>query len=361
MAKILFLGPISPGQTSRMRMRALERLGHSVRGIDTSQKWQHVPWFWRQVQRALVVGSTVTEINHSVIHAAREFRPHLVWAEKQEFLRAETLNELRRLDARLVHFTPDPYFSVAWKRTRVMDEALKEFDALIFCKSYEQHEYEALGKVLIYMALGYCDEIHRPLPSNDRRWCCAVGFIGGWEPRRERLLHALAANGADLKIWGSYWDFLHDGKWSLRKHIILRQLRGKGRLRFHRDSLLANAYQGGEIYSDDYASALTGAKIGLGFLREAWPDQHTTRTFEIPACGSFLLADRTEEHQQFFEEGRQAEYFSSDEELLDKVRFYSANDRSRLQIAMAGRQRCVHGGYSYINRLRDAMKIVSQA
>ena len=63
-------------------------------------------------------------------------------------------------------------------------------------------QYEALGKPVVYMPLGYCDEVHRPLASDDRRWSCAVGFLGGWEPRREHLLHAVAATGIDLKIWG---------------------------------------------------------------------------------------------------------------------------------------------------------------
>jgi spore maturation protein CgeB len=169
------------------------------------------------------------------------------------------------------------------------------------------------------------------------------------------LLHAVAAGGTDVKIWGGYWDFLRDGKWTLRQHIILRQLAGTDSFRVHRDEHLARSHQGGEVYGDDYARALSGAKIGLGFLRKSWPDQHTTRTFEIPACGSMLLADRTEEHQNLFAEGSEAEFFASEEELLDKIKFYSGNEPARKTIAGAGYQRCVNGAYSYVHRLRSAL------
>jgi spore maturation protein CgeB len=361
MAKILFLGQIGSGQTSLMRMRAFERLGHTVRGVHTTAPWTRVSWLKRQVQRRLQRGSVVDEINHSVLDRAREFRPNLVWAEKQEFIRAETIEELRKLDARSVHFTPDPYFSLDWKRTRLMDAAMGAFDALVYCKSYEREQFEVFGKPLVYMPLGYCDEVHRPLPSDDARWRCAVGFLGGWEPRRERLLHAVAAAGVDVKIWGGYWDFLRDGKWTLRQHIILRQLAGGDSFRFHSDELLARAHQGGEVYEDDYARAVTGSQIGLGFLRKVCPDQHTTRSFEIPACGSLLLADRTEEHQEFFEEGKEAEFFASCEELLDKVQFYCSNESARKRVAEWGYKRCVEGGYSYVHRLRIALEALERA
>ena len=282
--------------------------------------------------------------------------PAIVWADKQEYLHAETLRELRRLGAKAVHFTPDPYFSLDWKRTRLMDEAMGAFDALVYCKSYEHAQYEALGKPIVYMPLGYCDEVHRPLPSQDSRWKCTVGFLGGWEPRREQLLHEVTAAGIDLKIWGGYWEFLRDGKWTPRRQIVLRQLAGKEKFRFHRDESLARAHQGGEVYADDYARALTGSSIGLGFLRKVCPDQHTTRTFEIPACGSMLLADRTEEHQAFFEEGKEAEFFASCEELLDKVKFYRSNEPARKRVADGGYKRCKESGYAYVCRLRGALQ-----
>jgi len=361
--KILFLGEIGVGQTSRMRMRALVRLGHDVSGVNTNAVWQQASWLQRQVQRRLQRGAIPDAINRAVLAQARQFRPDLVWAEKQEYLKRDTLEELRRLGARLVHFTPDPYFSVQWKRTRLMDQAIDAFDVLVYCKSYEQQNYEALAKPLVYMPLGYCDEMHRPLPSDDSRWCCAVGFVGGWDPRRERLLHAAAKTKVDLKIWGIYWDFLRDGRWTPRRHLVLRQLAGgaKNRFRIHRDELLGQAWQGNEIYADNYARALTGAKIGLGFLRVVWPDQHTTRTFEIPACGSMLLADRTDEHREFFQEGSEADFFSSDDEFLDKVAFYCNNESTRTRLAGAGYRRCIDGRYAYVHRLKAALDRIAEA
>ena len=357
--KILYLGDISPGQTAGMRLRALERLGHEVRGVNTVDPWRKAPWLKRQIQRRVSRGSIVDGINHSVIDASRQFRPDLVWADKQEFLRAETIEGIRRLGARGLHFTPDPYFYLHWKQTRLMNEALQAFDAFVYCKVYEVANYQGLGKPIYYMPLGYCDETHRPLVSNDPQWNCSVGFLGGWEPRREMLLSAVAASGVNLKLRGGYWEFLSDGKWTPRRHVILNQLAGDDRFRFHRNPGVAAAYLGGEVYGDDYARALTGAGIGLGFLRKVCPDQHTTRTFEIPACGSMLLSDRTQECQEFFTEGKEAEYFDTTEELVDKVRFYSTHEDARLRIAVAGRQRCIDGRYSYLERMRDAMAWVA--
>lgn len=357
--KILFAGHIAPGQTSFMRMRALIRLGHTVHGVNTVTPWARASWLSRQVQRRLQRGSLTDEVNSSVLQAAHAVRPDLVWTEKQEFLRADTVHALRALGARVVHFTPDPYFSLDWKRTRIMDDALGAFDVLVYCKSYERPQYEHVGAPLVYMPLGYCDEVHRPLPDRDPRWTCAAGFLGGWEPRREHLLHAIAAAGVDLKVFGGYWDFLRHGRWSLRSAVILRQLAAGEPFEFHRDPLLARAHQGGEVYGDDYARALTGAAIGLGFLRRCAPDQHTTRTFEIPACGSMLLGDRTDEHQALFEEGIEAEYFGDVTELIDKARFYTTHGSARDKVAASGRQRCIDSRYAYIHRLKSALNEIA--
>jgi spore maturation protein CgeB len=71
-----------------------------------------------------------------------------------------------------------------------------------------------------------------------------------------------------------------------------------------------------------------------------------------------MLAERTDEHLALFEEGKEAEFFSSDEELRDKVRYYLTHSEERHLMAAAGRERAIKGGYSNHERLRSVLAIV---
>ena len=264
------------------------------------------------------------------------------------------------MGVRCLHFTPDPYFTLNWKRTSMMDACIPLWDYIICCKSYELNEYRQIGRRVVYMPLGFSEYIHRPcLPKDDilkKTFTSEVGFLGGWEPRREDILGAVADMGIDLKIWGYSWDHIVDGKWSPRRYLRLKVNAGPAKYRIRKNECLANCLQGGEVYGDEYAWAISCAKISIGFLRHVCPDQHTTRTFEIPACKSLLLADRTDEHKFFFEEGKEAEFFSSKEEMLEKVEFYLRNESARRAIVEMGYRRCHESGYTYTARLSKVVK-----
>ena len=359
--KILFVGSTSPGQTSEMRMRVLEKLGHDVASIDSATRWMQVTGTSRRLQQAVCAGPVISRFNDEVIQAARAFKPELMWAEKQEYLTADTLEGLKKIGARLLHFTPDPYFTLTWKQTRLTTQAMPLYDYLVTSKRYELSQYSSLPARIIYMPLGFSEEVHRPLSPLDstlsRNFASDVSFLGGWEPRRETMLdHVAEDNSLQLKVWGYGWDHLEDGKISPRRYLAMRRNAGGAPFSVKKNERLASTVQGNEVYAEEYAYALSGARISLGFLRKVCPDQHTTRTFEIPACASLLLADRTDEHQEFFEEGAEADFFGSSDEMLEKLRFYLRNEAARADVARRGFERCHRSGYSYTARVSEVMK-----
>jgi len=77
----------------------------------------------------------------------------------------------------------------------------------------------------------------------------------------------------------------------------------------------------------------------------------------VPACAGFTLATRTEEQNEFFEEGKEAEYFSTPEELKQKIDFYLKNDDLRKKIAEAGYKKLLSANYSYTDRAKRILEV----
>ena len=71
-----------------------------------------------------------------------------------------------------------------------------------------------------------------------------------------------------------------------------------------------------------------------------------------------MLAERTNEHMKLFEEGKEAEFFGSNEELLIKVNYYLSHEQERNRIAQAGRRRCISSGYSNHERLKAMLEVI---
>ena len=89
-------------------------------------------------------------------------------------------------------------------------------------------------------------------------------------------------------------------------------------------------------------------------------DTHSSRSVEIPACRRMMLAERTTDHQILFEEDKEAVFFNSIQEMVDKAKYYIKHESVREKIAQAGYERCMRSGYSNYERARQMLELVEK-
>lgn len=330
--RILFVGPLVKGGTSLQRCQTFRRQGHEVVAIDV------LPPPWSRVALTLPYRAfhrlggpyDLAGANRRLLAIDGGFAPAVVWVEKGLTLEAATLRALRKRwpEALIVNYSGDDMFNPR-NQSRQWRACLRLYDVHVTTKQHNVPELQAAGaRDVLHIDKAFDPFVHRPIevtPEIRARFGGDVGFIGWPEAERARSMLHLARNGVPVRIWGP-WE---------RLRLVHPNLRIEGR----------------PLWADDYACAISAFRINLCFLRKANRDRHTTRSVEIPACGGFMLAERTEEHLRLFEEDREAVYFSTDDELLGKTRYYLEHEEERARIAAAGLRRCWTGGYTYERRL----------
>ena len=185
----------------------------------------------------------------------------------------------------------------------------------------------------MYVRFGYKPEVHFPeAPATDEereRFACDVMFVGGCDAHRiayfESLIRAMPE--VRLHLYGNYWE-------------RARALR---------------PYARGFAVARDYRLAVGGAKIAVNLVRRANRDDHVMRTFEIPACGGFMLTERSSTHEELFSEDGEAAFFGSPDEFVAKVRKYLEHDEDRIRIAAAGHRKITQGRHTYADRLAEIL------
>jgi hypothetical protein len=185
-----------------------------------------------------------------------------------------------------------------------------------------------------YVRFGYKSSVHffdPPVVQNEwKRFGADVAFAGEADADRLPFFRSLVGAIPDLNL------ALYGGLWN-------------------RDRQLGRYFRG-RVQDRDFRMALGGAKIVVNLVRRENRDDHVMRTFEGPACGAFMLHQRTESHLEVFREGQEAAFFESSDELIDKVRYYLTHEHERERIRQAGHARTVSGGNSYRDRLEEIFR-----
>jgi hypothetical protein len=333
--RILYHG--SAYGNSGSRLRALQLLGHNVEQVQDP-----LPSTWRPI-RAIEVrlynGPATMKLNRIFLRQAMEFKPNLVWVEMGRSIYASTLRQIKnQFGSLLVNSYSDDFID---KHSRHYNRSIKLYDC-IFDSTGEVNypAYYKLGAKFVTKFLkGFDPETIFPVeltPEESQVYASDVTFIGHCEPSTIEVLAPVADVVEGIKIWGSGWN------------------------RYRLPKTLKRVVQYRRAMNEEFRKALCGAKIVIHYLSKWARDPYSSKSFEIPASGAFMLAERTQDHLALFEEDKEAVFFSSTEELLDKAKFYLSNDQMREKIAAAGRQRCLQSGYSNYNRMAEMMKLVAR-
>jgi|SRR5579884_778973 len=343
--RVLCIGETWLGSDARAAFMALRRLGHSIHILDEAH---YFPSHWRltpnRIARRVLKGMFVQELVHDAARLVNRFKPHCLFVFKGSTVHPRIVEHARNRGAAAVNYYPDVSFMV---HGPFIPKALPLYDRVFTTKSYGLKDMRMLLGVdrATFLEPGYDPELHRPVDLTQEEkhlYDCDAVFIGTWSPKKEALLTSLQAALPDirLKVWGCQWD-------KSRSRELMR------------------CVVGDEVTGDEYTKAMCGAKICLGLLSEQRPgassgDLITARTFQIPACGAFMLHERNLEVLRYFNEDSEAAFFEGSEELAQKVRFYLTHDGTRNEIASNGLRRSVRDEYSIDGRMKTILSWLEQ-
>ena len=96
------------------------------------------------------------------------------------------------------------------------------------------------------------------------------------------------------------------------------------------------------------------SKINLNFTSKPIRSGLPLRIWDILGAGGFLLTNFQSEIPEYFEVGKDLEAFASEEELVEKIRYYLAHNEEREEIARNGYQKAKEQ-YSLETRVRQML------
>ena len=333
---------------------ALRQLGYDVHEFhwaDTFKEFSpneiepHYRSQRHRVEERLGFGPIVTNLNRNLVHKAASVLPDYILFYNVRLVHARTVRTLRALLPNSVfgqYANDNPFSSRAsvgyWHHFK---SSIPLFDLHFAYRLENLEDYRRRGARNVHLVRSYyLPNIDQRIPGPDipESERSDVLFAGHFEPDgRLEALTSLADTGVKLRLHGGGWTPVL--KNLPRSHPLRRQLPAS------------------PVVGHDYRIAISGTSIALCFLSTMNKDTYTRRNFEIPAIGTAVLSQYSNDLASLFREGKEIAFFRSTEELLAQTQRLLADPELCSRIASAGHKRVVSDGHDVVSR----MKVVSRA
>jgi hypothetical protein len=338
-ARILLVANFRPGGNAADWISSFEDMGYEIVPFRMRQYRTHGSRLTRSLSTRLNMGPAVNRLNDDLQKLAEDLDYDLAFVIKGVWVCPKTVDVLRRRarSGHVIHLSIDSLFTD--NRSHLFFQSVPLYSSIFTDKRFERLDYRKAGaqEVNIFMQ-GYGRRFTEAAKVSTASTPTDVCFVGHSQAHYRERLASVATLGVNIGIWGPGWP----------------EIARKG------PPWMKNAVRGDGLWGREYPATMSAAKIGLGLLSKRIPEEATTRSLEIPATGALLLAERTPLHEELFIEGIEADFFDGDIELVDKVRYYLANEKVRVRVARAGQERAIKGGYDMHSRLRQIMLQVAE-
>lgn len=321
--------------------RALRELGINAELFDTHSYIP--PNLAGRFEEHYLLGPDIGKVNRMVIERVREMRPDVVLFYQGHHYERDTIEQVAKMSFTVGSHCDDPFRKRGSALYRHLKKAMPAYDGYHVNRHCNVAEANACGlKQVRVLMTYYIPWLHQPSslsPQEQQIWESDVVFVGHAEPdvRIECLTKSVRA-GIKFKIFGG------DEQWKPAiPHDVYRAIQPTPR-----------------ISPADCRKALCASKIGACFFSKWNRDQYTHRSWEIPACGVFLLSERTPAMQEFYVEGKEAEFFDTADEFVDKLQFYLRNEGARKRIAEAGQAAVATSGNDIYSRMKQWLSDVAE-
>jgi hypothetical protein len=301
----------------------------------------------RKFQNRYLVGPLISRLNGDLVLAARQARPDLVFVYRGTHVTPATLRRIRAAapGVTIVGYNNDDPFGPGQPHSlwRHFMACLPVYDAVLAYRHHNLEEFLRHGARRVHLLRSwFMPERNHPVTLSDEereRFACDVVFVGHYEDDgRLECLEEVARRGFSLRLFGPGYDW---------------------------DPVLAKSHWLGAqrpmrpVWGEDYNKALCGARVALCFFSRLNRDTYTRRCFEIPATGTLMLSEYSDDAASLFATGREADFFRDKHELAAKLGSYLADDALRGSVAAAGMKRVWADGHDVTSRMRDLLEWIA--
>jgi spore maturation protein CgeB len=342
-SSILYIGTSGANSTSRHRADALKRLGHDVIIFDP-----HLECSWHlrnryffychyragfRLLQPIITKAFFNWRNRNLRHF------DIVYVDSGEWIGPRLALGLRSVGTLILYVLDDPTGGNDRRRFDMLKIALCHYDLCAVVREQNVEEFTAHGARHVIRVWRSYDEVsHLPveLSQADRRqYQSEVCFAGTWFPERGPFMARLLECGVPLSIWGDRWQKARE--WSKLK----------------------SAWRGPAIYNDAYAKIVCASKVMLGLLSKGNRDLHTQRSLEIPRLGGLLCAERTPEHEELFEDWKEAVFWNNGDECAQICFKLLSDTPTANRIRLAGQKRVVELQKGNENICREILEVAA--